>query len=233
MLMTAALSGKADAVQAAADARRDAWTPRNRIKGQTALMWAAAEGNTAAADVLLEAGADVKAEVERRLHAVAVRGAQRAHRRPTVALLKRGANVNDVAPDGSSALSMAVRQRLLRAGVGAARSRRRIRTCPIRADRRSTPWRGCASPAPTAPPASATRPQGTPQQTGSVTALQLAKKLLEHGANPNIRVEWKEPTFGKEGGTARNPPNIRLGRHLLSYPARRRSTSPRRTAMSS
>ena len=31
-------------------------------KGQTALMWAAAEGNTAAAAVLLEAGADLNAK---------------------------------------------------------------------------------------------------------------------------------------------------------------------------
>jgi ankyrin repeat protein len=30
-------------------------------------------------------------------------------------------------------------------------------------------------------------------------------------------VGWKENPFGKEGGTARNPPNIQLGRHLLSY----------------
>jgi ankyrin repeat protein len=41
--------------------------------------------------------------------------------------------------------------------------------------------------------------------------------LLAHGANPNARVEWTESRFGKEGGTARNPPNIQLGRHLLSY----------------
>jgi ankyrin repeat protein len=54
-------------------------------------------------------------------------------------------------------------------------------------------------------------------QTGHVTPLDLAKKLLEHGANPNLRVEWREATFGKAGGTARNPPNVRLGRHLLSY----------------
>src|SRR6185369_10859056 len=60
-------------------------------------------------------------------------------------------------------------------------------------------------------------PQGTPVQTGVVTPLQLAAKLLEKGANPNARVAWKEPTFGKEGGTARNPPNVVLGRHFLSY----------------
>jgi ankyrin repeat protein len=60
-------------------------------------------------------------------------------------------------------------------------------------------------------------PQGTPVPTGAVTDIELARKLLEHGADPNVRVDWRESTFGKEGGTARNPPNIRLGRHLLSY----------------
>jgi ankyrin repeat protein len=53
--------------------------------------------------------------------------------------------------------------------------------------------------------------------TGTVTAIELAKKLLAKGANPNVRIDWKEPAFGKEGGTARNPPNIQLGRHFLSY----------------
>ncbi len=52
---------------------------------------------------------------------------------------------------------------------------------------------------------------------GALTAIELARKLLARGANPNARVDWREPTFGKEGGAARNPPNIRLGRHLLSY----------------
>jgi len=56
-----------------------------------------------------------------------------------------------------------------------------------------------------------------PLPSGRLTALDLTKRLLDHGANPNIRVSWKENTFGKEGGTARNPPNIQLGRHLLSY----------------
>jgi hypothetical protein len=56
-----------------------------------------------------------------------------------------------------------------------------------------------------------------PPPTGRTTALELAKKLLDHGANPNVRIDWKEIKFGKEGGTTRNPPNIQLGRHLLSY----------------
>jgi ankyrin repeat protein len=50
-----------------------------------------------------------------------------------------------------------------------------------------------------------------------VTSLDLAKALLKHGENPNVRISWKENKFGKEGGTAKNPPNIDLGRHFLSY----------------
>src|SRR4029079_10640753 len=60
-------------------------------------------------------------------------------------------------------------------------------------------------------------PQGTPIPSGRVSDLALARKLLQHGANPHVRVDWRERTFGKKGATARNPPNIRLGRHLLSY----------------
>ena len=61
MLMTAALSGRPDAVRLLLQrgARVDATEP---YRGQTALMWAAAEGNTDAAAVLLEAGANVTAK---------------------------------------------------------------------------------------------------------------------------------------------------------------------------
>ena len=59
--------------------------------------------------------------------------------------------------------------------------------------------------------------KGTPVPVGNVSSLDLAKALLKHGANPNFRIDWKEARFGKEGGTAKNPPNIDLGRHYLSY----------------
>jgi ankyrin repeat protein len=59
-----------------------------------------------------------------------------------------------------------------------------------------------------------TRP---PPPTGNLSAIQLAKKLLERGANPNVRIKWEERPFGKEGGTMRNPPLIQLGRHYLTY----------------
>jgi ankyrin repeat protein len=49
-----------------------------------------------------------------------------------------------------------------------------------------------------------------------MTALELAKLLLEHGANPNARITLRERPFGREGVT-RNPPLIHLGRHLLTF----------------
>jgi hypothetical protein len=60
-------------------------------------------------------------------------------------------------------------------------------------------------------------PHGPPPPTGDLSALDLAKKLLEKGANPNVRIAWKESRFGQLGGTARNPPDIQLGRHFLTY----------------
>ncbi len=214
MLMTAALSGKADAVRLllTRGAKVDTKEP---YKGQTALMWAAAEGNTSAVDVLLEAGADVTLKSNGGFTPLlfAVRN---AHIETSVALLKRGANVNDVASDGSSALSIAavnayfeLASVLLEHGAN-----------PNLPDPRGSPLHTVAwlrKPGADGAAGVGNTPVGTPQQTGNVTAIELARKLLEHGANPNSRVEWNEPRFGKEGGTARNPPNIRLGRHLLSY----------------
>src|SRR5687767_513199 len=214
MLMTAALSGKPDAVRLLLT-RGAAVDTKEPYRGQTALMWAAAEGNTAAVDVLLEAGADLKLKSNGGFtpFLFAVRN---AHIATAVTLLKRGANVNDVAPDGSSALSVAtvnafyeLASVLLDHGAN-----------PNLPDPRASPLHTVAwlrKPGADGAAGVGNTPVGTPQQTGTVTAIELARKLLVHGANPNTRVEWNEPRFGKEGGTARNPPNIRLGRHLLSY----------------
>ena len=214
MLMTAALSGRPEAVRLLLQrgAKVDAVEP---YRGQTALMWAASEGNTDAAAVLLEAGADITAKSTGGFTPLlfAVRNARQD---TAELLLTRGANANDVAPDGSSALGMAVvnayfelASMLLDHGAN-----------PNLPDPRGSALHTVAwlrKPGADGAAGVGNTPQGTPQQTGNVTPLQLAKKLLEKGANPNVRIEWKEPTFGKEGGTARNPPNVKLGRHLLSY----------------
>jgi ankyrin repeat protein len=61
------------------------------------------------------------------------------------------------------------------------------------------------------------RSYGPPLPAGNMSALELAKALLDHGADPNVRIQWQERLFDKEGGTMRNPPLITLGRHYLTY----------------
>jgi ankyrin repeat protein len=178
-------------------------------------MWAASEGNTAAAEQLIEFGASVgtKSKSGFTPYLFAVRN---AHIETALALLKHGANVNDVAPDGTNALNMAVvnayfemASALLDAGADPNMPDPRGSALHTLAWLRKPGTDGAAGVGNT--------PHGPPPPTGNVTALDLAKKLLAKGADPNVRIDWAEQKFGKEGGTARNPPNIQLGRHFLSY----------------
>ena len=55
------------------------------------------------------------------------------------------------------------------------------------------------------------------QATGNLDSLDLAKALLARGADPNVRVTWKEVKFDRDLGTVRPPPSISIGRGYLSY----------------
>ena len=229
MLMTAALSGKADAVRLLLT-RGATVDTKEPYRGQTALMWAAAEGNTAAVEVLLEAGADLKLKSNGGLTPLLC-GAQRANRDDGRVAEARRQRQRRCAGWLERA-EHRERERLLRAGIGAAQSWREPE--PARPARLATPYRGVAAQA-----RRRRRRRRREHARGYAAAdrhghrHRVARKLLAHGAHPNTRVQWNEPRFGKKGGTTRNPPNIRLGRHLLSYRGATRSTSPRRTAISS
>jgi ankyrin repeat protein len=213
-LMTASLTGSVDAIKVLLShgAKVNVAEP---YKGQTALMWAASEGRASAEELLVEFGADVKVKSMAGFTPLlfAVRN---GHADAARVLLDHGANVNDVAPDGTSALNMAVVNAYFELGK-------------LLLDRGANPNapdpRGSAlhtiawlrEPGADGAAGVGNTPHGPPVPTGNMTAIELAKALLEHGANPNVRIEWKENTFGKEGGTAKNPPNIQLGRHLLAY----------------
>ena len=213
-LLTAALTGNVDTIRSLLTRGADV-NAAEPYRRQTALMWAAAEGNAEAVALLLEAGArlDTKSSGGLTPFLFAVRNGQLDAVR---VLLERGAAVGDAAPDGTSALGMAVVNAyfelaavLLEHGADPNAPDPRGSALHTLAWLRKPGADGAAGVGGT--------PKGPPVPTGSLNALQLAEALLTHGANPNIRVDWKEPTFGKEGGTARNPPNIQLGRHFLSY----------------
>jgi ankyrin repeat protein len=213
-LMTASRNGNFDAVKLLLS-RGAKVNEKEGFRGQTALMWAASEGNASAAEMLIEFGAQVPAKSNNGSTALlfAVRN---GHIAAAETLLKHGANVNDSAPDGTSALNMAIVNAYFElASVLLSHG----------ADPNATDPRGSAlhiltwlrRPGADGAAGVGNTPHGPPPQTGNVTAIELAKSLLEHGANPNSRIEWKEKRFDKEGGTTKNPPDIQLGRHLLSY----------------
>ena len=62
------------------------------------------------------------------------------------------------------------------------------RMLPMRAVRPCTRWLGCESRVRMAATAWENDRTAPPLPTGNMTALELAKALLEHGANPNVRI---------------------------------------------
>ena len=213
-LMTAARNGRVEALRVLL-ARGAKVNTKEPYKGQTALMWAASQGNADAAALLIEFGAEVTAKSTGGFTPLlfAVRN---NHIDAAKVLLAHGANVNDVAPDTTSALGMAV----VNAYFEMASVLLDHNANPNAADPRASVLHTIAwlrKPGASGSAGVGGTAGGPPMPTGNVTSLELTKKLLAHGADPNIRVEWQERGFDKEGGTARNPANIELGRHLLTY----------------
>jgi ankyrin repeat protein len=214
-LMSAARSGDVAAVKtllahgAEIDAA-EAW------RGQTALMWAAGEGNVEVVRTLIGAGANVTAKSKSGFTPLlfAVRNAQIETMR---LLLDNGANPNDLAPDdATSALNVAV----VNAFYEAASVLLDYGADPNLPDARASPLHSIAwlrKPGSTGDAGVGELPTAAPRPTGNVTSLELAQKLLDHGANPNVRVDWQEMKFDTVGGITRNPPGLTLGRHLLTY----------------
>src|SRR5688572_7862747 len=214
-LMSAALNGQAAAVDALLEHGADVHAAET-YRGQTALMLAAGEGNVEAMRALIAAGASVGAQSKSGFTPLlfAVRNAQLE---AVHLLLEHGANSNDLAQDGTSALNVAV----LNAFYEVASVLLDHGADPNLPDARASPLHTIAW---LRKPGATDRAGGTgelatsaPRPTGKVTSLELAQKLLDRGADPNVRVDWQEIKFEPLGGTARNPPALFLGRHLLTY----------------
>lgn len=213
-LMLAARNGRPDAVRLLIEHGADV-NAVEPFRNQTALMWAAGEGNAEAIHLLVEHGAELEARSRGGFTALlfAVREAQLE---AVDALIEHGADVDAVAPDGTSALNMAivnayyeVGSRLVAAGAD-----------PNLPDPRGSPLHTIAwlrKPGATGQAAVGDEADAPPRPIGRVTSLELARQLLEAGADPNVRIDWQEMRFNKIAGMARNPPGLTLGRHLLTY----------------
>lgn len=208
VLMTASRSGSLAAVKMLLDRGADLQVDaRERWRGQTALMWAASEGHTAVVEELVRRGA--------RVDAVSKGGwtpllfAARSNHVPTIeALLAAGANPNAAAPDGTRALALAI----VNANFDAAAA-----LLTGGADPNAPDTRGSALHALTwmRNPGYAAAPPRV--STDALDSLTLAKMLLDHGANPNARIDWKEIKFDRDLGMVKAPPAISIGRNYLSF----------------
>jgi ankyrin repeat protein len=214
-LMSAALNGRVGAIEALL-ARGAAVDAVESYRGQTALMLAAGEGNVEAVRVLIAAGANVTAKSKSGFTPLlfAVRNAELDTVR---LLLEHGAEADDLAADGTSALNVAI----VNAFYEVASVLLDHGASPNLPDARASPLHTIAW---LRKPGATDRAAGVgelatsaPRPVGKVTSLELARQLLEHGADPNVRVDWPEMRFEALGGTTRNPPGLLLGRHLLTY----------------
>ncbi len=195
VLMTAARTGKAEAVQALVSRGADV-NASERWYRQTALMWAAAEGHVEAVEALLAAGAELRASS--RSGFTPLLFAVREGRTGVVrALLKAGADVNEKQQSssqraggvtgppaaGTSALVLAVTNGhfeladvLLNAGADPTAA------IPGWTALHALTWvrkpgLGDNTPA--------------PQGSGNLSSLELAKRLVKHGADVNARMTKK------------------------------------------
>ncbi len=203
-LMMAARTGRPEVLRRLLEAGVDVHATES-WRGQDALMWAAAEGHTDAVLALIAAGADVEARSNGRLTPLlfAVRG---GHIAAAEALLSAGADIHGAARDGTTPLALAV----VNAHYALAGRLIELGADPNRPDPRGSVLHALAW---IRRPGSG-RP---PLPTGTLDSLDLARALLEAGAEPNVRIDWREIAFEVDLGIVRPPPGISVGRNFLSF----------------
>jgi ankyrin repeat protein len=179
VLMTAARTGSTD-VAARLLARGAAVNARETWRGQSALMWAVAEHHADTVNLLIAAGADVHARSAKGFSPLlfAIRSGDTEI---VKSLLGAGADVNEAAGDGTTALVLAIWNA-------------HYELAAFLLERGADP--NTDTPGGTALHA-VTRTRNyeygkvhrpAPVQTGSVSDLELAKILFQHGANPNAQI---------------------------------------------
>ena len=186
-LMVAARTGVVDSVTAllrhGAGAGVDA---REGWRGQTALMWAAAEGHAAVVAPLVTAGADIDARSDGGFTPLAF-AVRAGHAGAVEALAKAGADADLALPDGTSPLHLAV----INAHYDVAVQLLEHGADPTASEPGWTPlhqliWTR-------RPNRHYNNPSAFP--TGSVSGLELARALVAHGADVDAR-QTAEPRDG-------------------------------------
>lgn len=191
-LMTAARTGKLEAVQALLrkGANPNAAEEKN---GQTALMWAAAEGNTEVVSALVKAGANVKARVESGftplLFAVREGKLETARR-----LVEQGAEVGDtIQPFGKKATPRGAAPRAGTSALVLATLNGHFAVAAMLLDAGADPNANGAGYTALHAISWVRKPglgdnNPAPVGSGSMTSLELVRKLASQGADLNSRM---------------------------------------------
>jgi ankyrin repeat protein len=189
--MTAARTGKVGPVKALI--ARGAKVDAKERRGQTALMWAAAEGHTEVVELLINSGADIRAALPDSGFTPLLFAAREGQAEVIRALLKAGADVNEVTEPkksnpknpskGTSALILAVENghfelalELIKAGADPNDPRSGFTPLHMMTWVRK-------------PPKGEDKGAPPPLGSGNVTSLRFAKELVEHGADVNARLK--------------------------------------------
>jgi ankyrin repeat protein len=178
-------------------------------RGQTALMWAASEGHAATIQALIDAGADPAVRSKAGFTPLLF-ASRDGHIQAMRALLAAGAPAIDKTSDGTSALVLTI----LNGHFDAAAVLLDHGADPNAPDARGSALHAIAWLRRPGWPLS-----GAPRiPNGNFDSLDLVKQLLARGADPNVRVAWKELKRGgfDLGMVVNNPPNINVGRNYIT-----------------
>jgi ankyrin repeat protein len=198
-LMTASRTGKAAAVHALL--AKGANVEAKEARGQTAIVWAAAEGNVEAAQELIHGGADFKIRLKSGFTPLLI--AVREGRQPMVQfLLKAGADVNDklLSPPGGRALGINKAGRQGSSALHLAVQNAHYELASFLLDSGADPNADGPGYTPLHIIPSVRKPGGgdndpAPDGSGSMTSLEIIRKLVAKGANINARLT-KKINFG-------------------------------------
>jgi ankyrin repeat protein len=207
-LMTAARVGRVRPVKALLDA--GAKVDAQDRKGQTAIMWAAADGQAQVVELLIKAGADPKARLKSGFTPMLF--AAREGRLDVVrTLLKAGVKPDEAIPAGQKSAGLQPRAGTSAVDIAVENGHFELAAELLKAgadpnDQRSgyTPLHRLAW---VRKPNRGDDPDGQPPPTGSgtMTSLQFARYLVEHGASPNARLEKGPSGKGKLNHTGATP----------------------------
>lgn len=191
VLMTAARTGRLDAVRALIDAGADVNAKESR-RNQTALFWAAAEGHAPVVELLISKGADFRARLGSGYTPFLI-AAREGKRDVMAALLRAGVDVNEVTEFPPKAARVTGAPRQGTSALHLAVTAGHFELAAWLLDQGANPnadlngWTALHAITGVRKPGGGDN-DPAPYGSGSMTSLELVRKLKEKGADLNARM---------------------------------------------